>query len=168
MSKFGKFTMLVLCLVFALGVTGCGATPTAGDGSTTPAEAKEEVAKPLDLAIGTPADYEDFVVTVTKAGAGPKDYAGKATLAVDVTYQNKGKDAVSYNEFDWQIENSDKARSQESAMVEGKDTLGSGELAPGGKVSGTIYYTPKGTVTKVVYQPSMFSDEENLATWTVK
>ena len=103
------------------------------------------------------------------AKKGPKDYSGKATLAVTVTYDNAaGTEAASFNEFDWKTEDADGARAQDTAILAGSaKSLGSGEVAPGGKKTGTIYFTG-GKFTKIIYEPSFLASEENLSTWTLQ
>lgn len=169
-----RAVILLVCLsvlgaVVALG--GCVGTPTAGSSSSEATQTKEAAApKPLNLAIGTAADYpEAGKVTVLAAGPGPKDYSGKPTFKVTVKYENTGKEALSFNEFDWKIEDPNGARSNNTAILDSSPkTLGSGEVAPGGNVQGDMYFSDAGGVVKVVYEPSLFAGEENLATWAVK
>lgn len=159
----------IALVVVGASIVGCDPVPTEGGASTEAAPAEEAAApKPLDLEIGKPADYGDWVVTVKSAGDGPKDFAGEKTYKVSVVYENKSQEAVSYNIFDWSYEDEGGARHQDTAMIEGNDGLSSGELAPGGKVEGDIFFAPKGKMVKVVYMPSMLAEEENKATWVVK
>ena len=179
MSKSSKVALCVLSFVLVLGLSGCGSaptagTPTAGGGagtaspSSTGGSSSTAAPKPLNLAIGTPAKYDQGEVTVTKAGAGPKDYAGKKSFAVKVSYKNTGSEALSYNPYDWSLEDANGARSQDTAMINGKDSMSSGEIAPSGSLTGTIYFSPKTPASKIVYKPSFLSSEEDLATWSVK
>ena len=140
-------------------------TPTPPGETTGGAEATA----PLQLKVGQTARYASGLsVTVTGAGRGPGDMSGAPTFKVSVRYDNKGSDAQPFNEFDWQIEDANGARTNDIAMLaEAPPTLGSGELAPGGTKVGDIYFASKGPVAKVVYSATIFGGEEARATWTV-
>jgi len=164
------FAVLGLLAVVALLAAGCDATPTksAGAGSSEETATNAPV-EPLMLAVGESADYDGLKVTVVEAKAGPKDWQGKPTFMVKVRYENGTREAASFNEFDWYIEDNDGARTQETAILESSpETLGSGEIAPGGSKTGVMYFAAKGVVAKVIYEPSLFATEENLATWVIK
>lgn len=175
MSKSARIVLIVVCSMVVLALAGCSTPPTAGTpsagsgaSSSSGSGGSNSAPKPLNLAIGTPAKYDQGEITVTKAEAGPKDYSGKKSFAVTVTYKNTGKEALSYNPFDWSIEDPNGARSSDTAIIDGKDGMSSGEIAPGGSLTGTMYFSPKGTISKIVYAPSFLASEEDKATWTVK
>jgi hypothetical protein len=172
-GKLGIVVLAVVCLLGALILAGCDAVPsksgTASSGGSTTGtstEAAPATDKPLSLKIGETATYDTLKVTVVSAGKGPKDYAGKATYKVTVKYENSGTEAASFNEFDWKLEDADGARSQDTALISAK-SLGSGDIAPGGSKSGSIYFTA-GKFTKIIYEPSFLASEENLAAWAIK
>ncbi|MGV8084523.1 MAG: DUF4352 domain-containing protein [Coriobacteriia bacterium] len=179
-DSFGKICVrsaVVAVLVFgALALVACGSTPTSsgasGSDTSTTTAGSDTAAKPLDLAIGQTANYADtgLKVTVVSAGAGPNDYSGKATYKITVKYENTGKESISFNIWDWQLEDANGARTNDIAILSsGPATLSSsGELAPGGSVSGDIYLSPGPSVAKIVYSPSFFSGEDNLATWVAQ
>jgi hypothetical protein len=161
--------IIVIALLGTLALAGCDAVPTKSGSaptSTSAGAAEAPAAKPLNLAIGETATYEDLKVTVVSTGKGPKDYAGKTTFKVTVKYQNGGTESASFNEFDWKLEDAGGARSQDTALISTK-SLGSGDLAPGGIKQGSIYFTA-GKFSKIIYEPSFLSSEENLASWTLK
>lgn len=167
-----KLALVALLGILMLLITACGGTPTAGpasSGSSSAAQSSSAAPKPLNLKIGQSADYSGLTVTVVSAGKGPKDFSGKPTYKISVTYKNTGTDSAAYNELDWALQDANGARTQNTAILSNSPTtLGSGNLAPGGSTSGVVYYTPGASVAKIVYQPSMFSGEENLATWNAK
>lgn len=166
-------TILVVALVV---LSACAAVPTAGtssgggSGTSSDTATPADAAKPLGLAIGTSANYDGLKVTVVSVKSGKKDWAGKATVAVAVQYENGTKDTATFNEFDWKLEDKDGARTQDLTFFNSASKgLGSGDLAPGGVKKGTVYYAGSlANVTKVVYTENMFGGEESLATWTVK
>jgi hypothetical protein len=160
-------TLAVIGLIALLLLAGCDATPTK---STTGSSEETATGKagPLELAVGESADYDGLKVTVVEAKAGPKDWQGKPTFMVKVRYENGTDEAASFNEFDWYIEDKEGARTQETAILESSpETLSSGEIAPGGSKTGVMYFSAKGAVAKVIYEPSWFATEENLATWII-
>jgi hypothetical protein len=184
------YTLIGLLLVAALSLPACTVTTRteplpSGEASSTPGTApgpsgqstspNEEVTSgaeatgPLELKVGETASYTSGLnVTVTSAGRGPADMSGAPTYKIAVRYDNKGTDTASFNELDWQIEDSNGARTNNTAVLsENAPTLGSGELAPGGSKIGDIYFTANGRVAKIVYSASLFSGEEARATWTV-
>ena len=183
--RWGQFWVVCLAvasLVAAFALIGCSSAPvptkgasagasagTSTGASTEAPAATDAPAKPLSLSIGETATYGDLKVTVVSAGKGPKDYKGKASLAVKVTYDNSaGTEAASFNEYDWQTEDAGGARARDTAFLMGNaKSLGSGDVAPGGKKTGTIYFAG-GKFTKVIYEPSFLSSEENLAAWLLK
>jgi hypothetical protein len=167
--------VLVACAALLAACAGGVPTPgpTAGSTGAAPAPAASGGAaaapKPLNLAIGQSADYSGVSITLVSAGKGPKDFNGKPTYKLSVKYKNGGAESLSFNEFDWKLEDASGARTQDTAMLTSSPkTLGTGDIAPGGSTSGDIYFTPGASVAKIVYQPSMFSGEENLATWKAK
>lgn len=170
MSRRLAVFALVSLVLLALVLAGCATVPTAGAPSKSTATVTPvAAAKPLNLAIGQPANYSGLKVTMLAAGPGPVDYGGKPTYKISVKYENGSKQTASFNTFDWKIEDTQGARTQDSAMLEGSPaTLGSGDLAPGGSKQGDLYFTMPSPVAKVVYQASLFGGEESLATWTAK
>ena len=94
---------------------------------------------------------------------------GKSSFVVRVRYENGTRDTVSYNEFDWSVQDSKGVRKQGTAMFDtNPETLGSGDLAPQDTKEGDIYFSQGTDVSKVTYAPSMSSGEEDFANWIVK
>lgn len=150
----------------------CTSTPTkSGSGeATATATTSESVKKPLNLKVGDTADYPgEAKVTLVAVEAGPKDYSGKPTLKLTVRYENTGKTALSFNTYDWKLEDAGGARTNDFTVIEGSPPdLGSGEIAPGGKKEGAVYLVNESAAVKIVYELSMFSGEEGLATWALQ
>lgn len=110
----------------------------------------------------------DLEITVVSVEGGLQNYDGSAVTKVVVKYENKGKDEVSYNSFDWKGESSQGVQTSSTYYSGGglgsnSDALNSGKLAAGGTVSGTLYF--KGDVVKMLYSSTIISD--TTATWTV-
>lgn len=81
---------------------------------------------------------------------------GNEFVKVEVSIENNSDNQISYNTFDWKIQNS-------NGVIKDIDGgLNSGELAPGGKVTGfMIFQVPAGDTGLVLsYNPSFFSDKK--------
>ncbi|RSD26817.1 DUF4352 domain-containing protein [Mesobacillus subterraneus] len=125
------------------------------------APAKEE------FAVGEKVQLEDNVLTVTKVEKSPgsefdqpKD--GHEYVIVTVEIENAGDENISYNPFDFKMSNSQgQIVDQAFTTVDTNTALQSGELAPGGKVSGTISFEqPAGDAgLQLQYNPSFWSDK---------
>jgi hypothetical protein len=143
----------------------------AAETSATDKAAKQEEtkAKPAkeEFAVGEQVQLGDNVLTVTKVekSAGgdfdqPKD--GHEYVIVTVEINNSGDENISYNPFDFKMSNSQgQIVDQAFTTVDTNTALQSGELAPGGKVSGTIAFEqPAGdTGLQLQYTPSFWSDK---------
>jgi Domain of unknown function (DUF4352) len=120
--------------------------------------------------VGTAATYSDgWKVTVTKweeQGGGilatPKP--GTRFVAVTVRYDNGTPKEGSFNAFDWNLQDSAGVRHTVSIFAGDRtDTLNSGNLAPGGFVTGTVQFeVPVGDVKlEMLYTSFAYK----LATW---
>ncbi|MBT2692670.1 DUF4352 domain-containing protein [Bacillus sp. ISL-55] len=136
----------------------------------TSASAKEEEKAPPvmeEFAVGEKVQLDGNVLTVTKvdksAGSDfdkPKD--GHEYVVVTVEIENAGDENISYNPFDFKMANSQgQIVDQAFTTIDTNTALQSGELAPGGKVSGTIAFEqPAGdSGLQLQYTPSFWSDK---------
>lgn len=82
---------------------------------------------------------------------------------ITVTYVNNGQKKASFNPYDWAGEDPQGAQRPQTFYTKGTNELHAGELAPGGTVTGNVYF--ESPISKVVFQESLWSDEE--ATWIV-
>ncbi|MCM3574614.1 DUF4352 domain-containing protein [Mesobacillus jeotgali] len=135
---------------------------------STSAENEEE-APPVkeEFSVGEKVQLGDNVLTVTKAekSAGseydkPKD--GHEYVVVTVMIENAGDENISYNPFDFKMSNSQgQILDQAFTTIDTNTALQSGELAPGGKVTGTIAFEqPAGDPgLQLQYTPSFWSDK---------
>lgn len=127
---------------------------------------KEEPAKEV-FAINEAVQLGDNVLTVTavekSAGSDfdvPKQ--GHEYVIVSVQIENAGEENITYNPFDFKMANSQGQIVDTGFITVDSDTaLSSGELAPGGKVSGTISFEqPAGDAgLQLQYVPSFWSDK---------
>jgi hypothetical protein len=120
-----------------------------------------------EFKVGESVQLKDNKLTVTKVAksAGTdfdKPKAGNEFVIVTLTVENAGKENISYNPFDFKMTNSQGQITDAALTTVNTDTaLQSGELASGGKVSGTIAFEqPKGdSKLQLQYQPSFWSDK---------
>lgn len=120
----------------------------------------------VEVAAGQPATTSDGV-TVT---AGPLEsveveYLGEYGCST-VTYQNGGQEQARYAEFDWKLQNPQGAAV--SVDFTGRDgALGTGELAPGGTVSGQVCFKDVGSGRHVLILEQLVALAPDRLTWTV-
>lgn len=89
---------------------------------------------------------------------------GKEYVKVNLTVQNKSDETIPYNTLEWKIEDSNGSIEDymSAAMASADDNLGSGELAAGGKKSGSIVFeVPAGDAKlKLHYKALWTTDKE--------
>ena len=151
-----------------------GAVAAGGSGEDEPkkvssSKATEANATPeqKEFKIGDTVQLGDNVLTVTKVdkSAGDefdKPKQGNEYVIVHVRIENKGKDKIDYNPFDFKLQNSNGQLVDAAITGIGNDTaLQAGQLTPGGKVEGSITFeAPKGdTKLQLQYTPSFWSDK---------
>jgi hypothetical protein len=99
-----------------------GAAVTYDDGLKIAVTKFEEQAVPTGLFRSTPAP-------------------GNRYVKLTVRYDNGTAKEIAYNVFDWKMQDSNGVRrSQTFAFIDNPDALSSGQLAPGGFVSGSIIF----------------------------
>lgn len=160
------FWVIAVIIVGAIAAGGSGeeepkkvASSKATEANATP-EQKE-------FKIGDTVQLGDNVLTVTKVdkSAGDefdKPKQGNEFVIVHVRIENKGKDTIDYNPFDFKLQNSN-GQLVDAAItsIGGNTALEAGQLTPGGKVEGSITFeAPKGdTKLQLQYTPSFWSDK---------
>lgn len=167
----------VACLtaVFALALTGCSAAvssqgtnpPAAGSDGSTPA------AKDI-FAIGEVIKIDDTEMTVhsAKKWTSPNGYSrptkGSVHLLVNLTLQNKGSEKVSYNTFDYKVEDADGVQTAATFAIGVPKEMKSGSLAPQGKLtSNLLFEVPTNMKSlKLVMEPSFWSNQQVKVTLT--
>jgi len=169
------FVVLVV-IVAALGgrksgssAAGSGEVSTGTSKSTT-SMASASSSKKTEYGINDTATYKDVELTVTAVehSAGgeydkPKD--GNEFIIVTVQYKNIGNDRISYNPYDFELQNSQGQINAPTFTTTNTDTaLNSGDLAAGGTVSGTIAFeAPVGDAgLKLNYTGNILSNDEKL------
>ena len=161
----GLIIALIVLVVILVGMIGLGMGQKNEDEIKTSNEPKKEI-----YSIGEEAILGNGAITVTSVAKSQgstyiKPKNGKEFVIVSVTIENKGNKNLSYNPFYFKMQNSQGQQESItfSASVDNNDTeLNSGELIPGGKVSGTIAFeqpiNDEGLI--LIYSDSIWSSKE--------
>lgn len=132
---------------------------------TEDTEDTEEIAEDKVFKIGEAIKLNNVSLTVTgiekSKGNEYERKQGVEFVIVSLKIKNVGKDErVSYNPYDFKIENSKGTLTSEGYMSD-LETLNSGELAPGGEVSGKLVFEAPENDPKLTleYEENMFTDD---------
>jgi hypothetical protein len=137
-------------------------------GVTTKATKTATPAPKAVYGVNEPATISDQTLTVTgvqrnysSGNQYVKPDAGQEYVVVSVTIQNNGNEQVSYNTYDFQMQDSNGVQKTEAFVTSVENQLQSGNLAAGGKVTGNLAYeVPKGdTGLKLIFKPSFWSSK---------
>lgn len=129
---------------------------------------KEEESTTEEFYIGDEIVMGDYVLTVdnTKKSAGSefdKPKKGNQFLIISVTIKNNGEEEISYNPYDFTVQNGNGQVNDITFTTVNTDTaLDYGKLIAGGSVSGTLAFeVPKDDKNLLLrYQPDFWSDKE--------
>ena len=118
--------------------------------------------------VGDKVKLGDYAIKVTKVSHSngtqyDKPKSGKEYVTVMLSIFNNGDSQVSYNEFDFSLQNSSGQVSDVIFTTIDEDTaLNSGELVAGGTVKGSLTFEAPKNDKKLVlrYQPDFWSDKE--------
>lgn len=157
----GVLFVVMIVIGMASGGSSTSTEPTkvgenASEGSNTQEQQKEyKVGDVVKLG------EREFVVNSVRR-SGPFNYntpdAGKEYVIVNVTIRNLGKDEISYNPYDFKVQDANGAQ-ESTAFAVLDDDLNSGTLAPNGNITGSMpFEVPQGTNAKLIFQPSFWSD----------
>lgn len=118
--------------------------------------------------IGETIQMEEYQLTVNSVKKAfsygySKPKKGSEYVFVNVTLRNQGEKEVSYNPYDFKIQNSD-GNQTSTTYASTEDELHSGDLAQGGKVTGTLSFeAPVGDKNlQLIYQPNFWLDERRI------
>lgn len=120
--------------------------------------------------VGDSVELDGTIITVVNVEKSPGDewdkpQEGNEFVIITVRYENNSDENISYNPFDFQIKNSQGQITEQAFVItEGWLTLNSGELAPGGKVEGTITFeAPIGDEgLQLIYTPNWLFDDKKI------
>lgn len=159
-----------IIIIVIVGIANIGSnndnttTKTSSSSSTTSAMQNEKT----EYNQGEEAILGKGAITITKVEKSQgtqwdKPKSGKEFVIVHLAIENKGNSNLSYNPFYFKMQNSQGQQESMTFTTVDQDTsLQSGELIPGGKVSGTIAFEqPKGDSGLIlIYNDSIWSSKE--------
>lgn len=167
---YKKWWFWVIVIIF-VGSIGVGMRGGSDNISKTAEDSKKNESSQQETAktykIGDAVEIEGVSVTVDSMQRGytselmkPDD--GQEYIMLTVTIKNNSGDKKSYNAYDWNIETSEGDIHSYEAMAQGSNALNSGDIANGGKKTGTLVFeVPKNdTGLKVHYKANYFLDNE--------
>lgn len=153
----GILFVVIIILGMASGGSKSEPTKVGEDGNSSKAQEQKEYKISDVVKLG---EREFIVNSVRRSGAFNYNTpdAGNEYVIVNVTIRNLGKDEISYNPYDFKVQDVNGAQ-ESTAFAVLDDSLKSGTLAPGGKVTGSMpFEVPQGTQAKLIFQPSFWSD----------
>lgn len=168
-KKWWVWLLAVIVVASIAGGTG-NSEPSNGGASSNNTGSNDNVSEEVKefYAVGEEVKLGDNVLVVNSVekSAGSewdKPKNGNEFVIVNVTIKNGGSSEISYNPFDFQMQNSQGQITDQAFTTINTDTaLNSGSLASGGQVSGTIAFEgpvgDEGLVLK--YKANMFSSKE--------
>lgn len=131
-------------------------------------EPEEEPEEKTEFGVNEKVEFEGRVLEVMNieksSGSdfeSPKD--GHEYVIVTVLIENNSDKEVSYNPFDFKMQNSQgQIESQTFTIIDSDTSLSSGDLAPGGSVTGTLVWEQPidddGLV--LIFEPSFWSNKQ--------
>lgn len=121
-----------------------------------------------EFKIGEKVELDGHVVEVTEVEKSSGDdfdkpSDGKEYVIVHVSIENNGDKEISYNPFNFKMKNSNgQIEDQTFTIIDNDTALSSGDLAPGGNVSGTIAFEQPidDDGLQLIFEPSFWSNKE--------
>lgn len=167
----GIIVIVVIAVVVFIGAGPKSSTSgpkKVGESSTSSEQAGAETTQ-SEFKVADKIEFDKRILTVNSVQrnySSGNEYVtppeGKEWIVVSVTIENKSNSEISFNEYDFQIENSQGVRTSTTYTGELKDQLNSGNLAVGGKVTGNLVFevTKGATGLKVIFKPSFWTNKE--------
>lgn len=167
---YNKIWFWVLLIIVVIAVGSAIAPKDSGTKVSNTNDTNSSSEEKTDFKIGDTIAFDDKKVIVQSAERNwntgneyIKPDTGKEYVKVEVSIENDSSNEVSYNTFDWKIQDSNGTITDiDSNTFTIDGSLGSGDLATGGKVSGFIVFeVPSGDTNLTLrYEPSFWSDKK--------
>lgn len=167
--KIILIAIVVIALISIVFGGGSDDEPSSsGDSKTTTTKKEEKKETKKEFSQGEIVNFKNVEYSITNVNKTTgEDYDnakdGYEYVIVTVKIENKSDKKVSYNPYDWKMENSNGQEEDSAFTIVDSDTeLSSGDLNPGGVVEGTIAYEePQGdTGLKLNYYDNSLFDED--------
>lgn len=155
--------ILIIIIGNSAGKSSDSGTVTASDSSTT----SNTPTTKTEYGLGEEGILGKGAVTVTKVERSQgmqyhKPKSGKEFVVVHLKIENKGNSNLSYNPYDFKVQNSQGQQQSQTISLVSQDTaLNHGELIPGGVVTGTIVFeeTKGDSNLTLIYQNNIWSSQ---------
>lgn len=156
---YKKWWFWAIIIVIIIAIVAGGSNNNNNNNNTT---------EKTEYSQGEQAIWGDAIITVTgveKSQGNEWDNpdSGKEFVIVSVTIENNGNSNLSYNPLDFKMQNSQGQQEGITFSTIDQDTaLSSGELIPGGKISGTLIFEEPTNDTGLilVYNNNVWSSKE--------
>lgn len=175
-TKKWYFWVAIVAVVLVIGAIVSGSKGSDDNGSDNGDSGSSQVSQNTqkEYGIGDTIASDGMEVSVvsvernyTPEGAyAAKPKEGKEFVKVNLTISNTSSESKAYNTFYWKIEDSDGDINDysDAMMAQADDSLGSGDLAAGGKKKASIVFSvPAGDEgLKLHYNANYFSDKNEV------
>lgn len=159
MKKTLKFiTLLAIMVLLVVTLTGCTSVET----STGAQDTKKGIYEYGEEATLDGATIKVVKIEKSNGTQYEKPDTGKEFVIVTVQISNTSSKNISYNVFDYKIQNSQGQITSQTIYTGAKNSLNSGELAPGGTITGEIpFETTKGdSDLTLIYEGNFWTDSK--------
>lgn len=172
---FKKWWFWVIIIVVLVAIGGGASNknePTKVGENSGSNVSNQEAEEKTDFAVGDVISYEGREVTVVSVERNYnsnnefyKPESGKEFVKVSIKIENKSSEKLSYNSYDWELQDSDgDIQSIDAGLqftVDG--ALNSGDLAPSGKKSADLYFqVPKDDANLMLHYKASFWQDKTL------
>lgn len=119
-----------------------------------------------EASIGEGVQLSGYTATLNGATIRPEDFVTDSghLVSIDVKIENRDDRAQPYSTFDWRIQTAN-GQVLDPTFVD--DTLGSGDLVPGGTVEGKVSFDAGPGTYYIIYKPDPFDADRGIWQITV-
>lgn len=167
-KKLSIFIGVIVVLYLIGTVGGSSDTDTTSTVTTEQSESSPDKDTSKSVSVNEPATIEDTVLTVTNVQRNftpnnpyIRPESGKEYVIVTVQLENKSDGEITFNTYDFKMQDSNGVQLSEAYIMEQENRLSSGSLAAGGKINATLgYQVPNGdSGLKLIFKPNMWNDK---------
>jgi hypothetical protein len=167
-KRWWLWVIIIVAVIIVVASADNKKEPQKINSNNSGAQQTEQPKAPQEFKIGDTVKLGDYSITVNevKNCASSNQFlqpkAGNVYVTADITQENKGADAKSYNLWDFKLQD-DKDFSYQTAMAGCREpSFGSGTLQPNQKTRGYITFEiPKTSQpTQILFTPSWWSSDQ--------
>lgn len=159
--------VLVIIGLGIIGAAGGGNSPSTTSSGTQKAN-EQKAPEKSEYAVAEAITIDKQTLTVNKV---TRDFntgnqfsqpeSGKEFVVLEIAIANNDSKQIDFNTYDFQVQDSNGVLKNEDFVAGVENKLNSGNLAPGGKVTGNLaFQVPKGDAgLKLIFKPSFWSNK---------